>query len=85
MEFKFIEKKKGVVEVEFYEKEIPVCLASTLVRSGIDAYWYEPHPLMAGIRLHVEADDALKEFKGAVSDLSKEWDGFKKLVLEKAK
>ena len=85
MEFKFVEKKKGIVEVEFYEKEIPVCLASTLVKNGVDAYWYEPHPLMPGVRLHIEADDALGEFKGAVKDLTSEWDSFKKLVVSKAK
>ncbi|MCX6695726.1 MAG: hypothetical protein NTU61_05475 [Candidatus Altiarchaeota archaeon] len=85
MEFKFVEKKKGVVEIEFDEKEIPICLASTLVRNGVDAYWYEPHPLIPGIRLHVKAGDAMKEFKSAVKDLNDEWSGFKKLVEGKSK
>ena len=85
MEFKFVEKKKGVVEVEFNEKDIPICLASTLVKNGVDAYWYEPHPLMPGVRLHIEAEDAMKEFKGAVSDLTKEWDSFRKIVEGKFK
>ena len=85
MEFKFIEKKKDVVEVEFDEKEIPICLASTLVRNGVDAYWYEPHPLLVGIRLHIQDDDAMGVFKTAVKDLSKEWDGFKKLAVGKSK
>jgi len=85
MDFKFVEKKKGVVEVEFDDKDIPICLASTLVKNGVDAYWYEPHPLMDGVRLHVESDDAFKDFKAAVNDLSKEWDAFKKLALGKSK
>jgi len=85
MEFKFVEKKKGVVEVEFDEKEIPICLAAILARSGVDAYWYEPHPLMPGVRLHLEADDAMKELKKAVGDLGGEWSEFKKLVLSKTK
>lgn len=80
MEFTFVEKKKGVVELEFDEKEIPICLASTLVKNGVDAYWYEPHPLMGGIRLHIQADDALKEFKAALKDLDGEWGEFKKAL-----
>jgi len=85
MEFKFVEKKKGSVEVEFDEKEIPVSLASILTGNGVDAYWYEPHPLMAGVRLHINSDDAMKDFKKAVNDLSGEWGEFKKLVLSKTK
>jgi hypothetical protein len=85
VEFEFIEKKKGIVELEFNEKEVPVALSSVLLDRGVDAYWYEPHPLKPGFRLHVEADDAMGELKKAVSSLDSEWSQFWKAVEAKLK
>jgi len=85
MEFRFVEKKKDVVEVEFDEKEMPVALVGVLLESDIDAYWYEPHPLIPGFRLHIEADDAMGEFKKAVTRLNREWSEFKKALEAKLK
>ena len=85
MEFKFISKRKGVVELEFDETEVPVALSGVLLRSGVDAYWYDPHPLKPGFRLHVEAEDALGELKKAVSGLDSEWVQFRKAVEAKLK
>ncbi len=80
MECKIVVNKKKVIEIEFNEKEIPVMLSEKLSEKGVDAYWYEPHPLLAGFILHVEADDAMKEFTTAVKSLEKDWKEFKKVV-----
>jgi hypothetical protein len=85
MEFKFTEKKKDTVELEFDEKETPLALTGILSRNGVDAYWYEPHPLKVGFRLHLEADDAMAELKKAIKDLDSEWGQFKKAVEAKLK
>jgi hypothetical protein len=85
MEVKFIEKKKDVVELEFDEKEIALALAGVLLRSEVDAYWYEPHPLKPGFRLHIDAHDAPAELKKAVSALDAEWGSFRKAVEAKLK
>jgi len=85
MEFKFVERKKGVVELEFSEKEVAIALSSVLLRNDVDAYWYEPHPLLHGFRLHVEAEDAFGELKKAVSGLDSEWSEFRKAVEAKLK
>jgi DNA-directed RNA polymerase subunit L len=85
MEFKFVEKKKDVVELEFDEKEIPVALCGVLSANDVDAYWYEPHPLIPGFRLHIEAADAQAELKKAIATLGAEWSQFKKGVEAKLK
>ncbi len=85
MEFKFVEKKKGTLEMEFDEREMPVALTGMLLRNGVDAYWYEPHPLKAGVRLHVDADDAQAELKRAVKDLEQDWSQLRKAVEAKLK
>jgi|WetSurMetagenome_2_1015567.scaffolds.fasta_scaffold149049_2 DNA-directed RNA polymerase subunit L len=85
MELKFVEKKKGVVELEFDEKELPVALTGALLKNGVDAYWYEPHPLLGKVRLHIDADDAQSELKKAVSALDSEWGQFRKAVEAKLK
>ena len=85
MEFKFVEKKKDVVELEFDEKDTPVILVGALLRNDVDAYWYEPHPLKKGVRVHIDADDAQKELKKAVSDLASDWSAFMKAVESKLK
>ena len=85
MEFKFVEKKKDVIELEFDEKELPIAITAILLKNDVDAYWYEPHPLKVGFRLHIEADEAMAELKKAVSGLDAEWGGFHKAVQAKLK
>ncbi|MBD3389317.1 MAG: hypothetical protein GF416_09475 [Candidatus Altiarchaeales archaeon] len=85
MEFEFLEKKKGVVEVKFDEKEVAVALSKLLQDSGVDAYWYEPHPLYKDVRLHVEGDDAMADLKKAVTGLDKTWKQFSKELSAKLK
>jgi DNA-directed RNA polymerase subunit L len=80
LDFKFIEKKKNILELEFDEKEIPVMLVHELTNKGVDAYYYEPHPLLTGFRVHIEAKDALSELKSAVKALDKDWSELKKAV-----
>ncbi|MFC2163033.1 hypothetical protein ACFLRF_05070 [Candidatus Altiarchaeota archaeon] len=85
MDFKVIEKKKDSLELEFDEKEIPLLIVHELTKNGIDAYFYDPHPLLHGFRVHIDADDPMKEFKKAVDELSKDWSLFKKELEAKLK
>ncbi|MFH1404269.1 MAG: hypothetical protein ABIH11_08380 [Candidatus Altiarchaeota archaeon] len=85
MEFKIVEKKKGVLEAEFDEKEVAVMLANELSKKGVDAYWYDPHPLLASFRLHIADDDAEAALKAAVTALGKDWSAFRKAVEAKLK
>ena len=80
MDVSFIEKKKGVLELEFDNKTLPNALAGALTDMGVDAYVYEPHPLKVGFRLHLEAADAMKELKSAVDSVEKDWKALGKLV-----
>ena len=85
MEFRFVEKKKDVIELEFDEKETPMALVGVLSENGVDAYGYEPHPLIPGFRVRIEADDAKAELKKAVDSLDTQWSQFKKAVAAKLK
>lgn len=80
MTIKFIEKKKESVEMEFDDKVLPNLLRTNLIEHGVDSYCYDPHPLLPGYRLHVDAKDALKEIKGSVKRLEKDWKDFAKVV-----
>jgi len=80
MKIKFIQKKKGVVELEFDDKTLPNALAGVLSERGIDAYVYDPHPLIPSYGLHVEAPDAMRELKSALNQVEKEWGEFHKLL-----
>ncbi|HHQ44924.1 MAG TPA: hypothetical protein ENN13_02165 [Candidatus Altiarchaeales archaeon] len=83
MDVRFIKKEKDVVEIEFSEKEVPQALISILNEMGVDAYTYEPHPLMPGFRLHIESDDALADFQKALKRLGGDWSDFSKLIESK--
>ncbi len=80
MEVKFIEKKKDVIELEFDEKTLPNALLGALTEEDVDAYVYEPHPLIKSYRLHIEAADAAKELKAAVDTVEDQWTEFGKLL-----
>lgn len=79
MEVKFIQKRKNAVELEFNDKTLPNALNEALAEGNVDSYVYEPHPLVKGYRLRVEAADALKELESAIAKVEKEWVEFSKL------
>jgi DNA-directed RNA polymerase subunit L len=80
VEVKFIEKKKDVIELEFDEKTLPNALLGALTEKEVDAYVYEPHPLIKAYRLHIEASDAMKVLKAAVDTVEGQWAEFGKLL-----
>lgn len=82
MEIKFIQKKKGTIELEFDDKTLPNALVGVLSERGIDAYVYDPHPLIPSYGFHVEASDAMKELKSALNQVEREWKEFHKLLKE---
>ncbi|MFC2154087.1 hypothetical protein ACFLRC_01210 [Candidatus Altiarchaeota archaeon] len=83
MDFKVIEKKKNVIEIEFEDKLMPNTLLAELIKRKVDAYTFQKHPLLPGYCLHIEAKDAGKELKSAVLALEKDWKALKGAV-EKA-
>lgn len=85
MEVKFIQKEKDVLKLEFDDKALPNALAEVLSDGGVDAYVYEPHPLIIGYRLHVEAPDATKELKSALDRVEQEWKEFNTLLKKELK
>jgi DNA-directed RNA polymerase subunit L len=85
MDYKVVEKKKDMMELEFDEKEMPVALANQLQKSGVDAYWYEPHPLIKGFRVHIDSETAEADLKKAVASLNKEWSELSKALKTKLK
>jgi len=85
MNFKIIENKKNSLEIEFDDKGLPNMLLMALNENGVDAYTYEPHPLLQGYMLHIDAENPAKEFKKAVADVSKKWGELEKLIESKIK
>jgi len=84
MTIKFVEKKKESVEVEFDDKVLPNLLRTDLIEHDVDSYCYDPHPLLPGYRLHVDAKDVMKEIKGSLTRVEKEWKDFAKAVIPAA-
>jgi len=84
MTIKFIEKKKESVEVEFDDKVLPNLMRADLIEHGVDSYCYDPHPLLPGYRLHTNAKDAVKEIKGSLTRVEKDWKDFGKTVTKVA-
>ncbi len=85
MKFKIVEKKKDGIELEFSEKEIPIALVGSLQNAGVDAYWYEPHPLKEGFRVHIDSQDPMEDLKKAVKTLDADIGSLRKAVEEKLK
>jgi len=54
-----------------------LCLG-VLQANKVDAYAYEPHPLLPGYRLHIEAKDPLKELNSAIKTVEADWKAFQK-------
>jgi DNA-directed RNA polymerase subunit L len=78
MKVNIIEKKKEVLEIEFDDKTLPNALLAVLMKNKVDAYAYEPHPLMPGYRLHIETEDPVKELKAALKEVETSWNAFAK-------
>jgi len=84
MTVKFIEKKKDSIELEFDDKVLPNIIRTDLVEHRVDSHCYDPHPLVPGYRLHVDAKDAMKELKGSVRRVEKDWNEFSKALVNAA-
>ncbi|MBN2250859.1 MAG: hypothetical protein JW724_02140 [Candidatus Altiarchaeota archaeon] len=76
MKVDIVTKKKGVLEVECEDKNLPIALLNVLVKDKVDAYTYEPHPLLPAYRLHIEADDSSNELKKALKTVEADWKSF---------
>ena len=85
MDYKIAEKGKDSVEIEFTEKEVPLALVGALLKNGVDAYWYEPHPLKKQFRIHVDSPKPLDDVKKALKTLDGDWAEFKKALEAKLK
>lgn len=71
MDYKVVEKDKGVLEIELDDKTLLNALLSVLRESKADAYTYDPHPLIPGFRLHIESKDPEGDLRKALSSLDK--------------
>ncbi len=80
MNIKFIERGDNLLELELDNKAIGNSLLEVLLRNGVDAYCYEPHPMTIGYILHIEGKGAEKELKTAVNTLGKDWVEFGKIL-----
>lgn len=78
MKVSIIDKKDGLLDVEFDDKVLPNALLSVLMANKVDAYAYEPHPLLPGYRLHIEAKDPMKELNSALKTVEADWKAFEK-------
>lgn len=85
MKASIIEKKDGVLEIECDDKPLPNTLLAALIKNKVDAYTYEPHPLLPGYRLHIEADNPMKELQAALKSVESDWDKFEKELTSKIK
>jgi len=82
LEPKILEDRKNSIEIRFSEKSFPNALLDKLHNSGIDAYVYEPHPLLNEIRLRIEATEPKKELKKVIKDVKKGWREFNRLLMK---
>lgn len=78
MKVSIVEKKDGLLEIECDDKVLPNALLGVLMANKVDAYAYEPHPLLPGYRLHIEAKDPLKELNSAIKTVEADWKAFQK-------
>ncbi len=78
MKVSIVEKKDGLLDLEFDDKVLPNALVSVLMANKVDAYAYEPHPLLPGYRLHIEASDPMKELNTAIKTVEADWKAFEK-------
>jgi DNA-directed RNA polymerase subunit L len=85
MKVSILEKKDGVLEIECDDKLLPNAILAALIKNKVDAYTYEPHPLIPAYRLHIEADNPMKELTAALKAVEGEWSKFEKELMSKIK
>jgi DNA-directed RNA polymerase subunit L len=85
MKASILEKKDGVLEIEFDDKLLPNTLLAALIKNKVDAYTYEPHPLIPAYRLHIDADHPMKELQAALKAVEGDWEKFEKELTSKIK
>ena len=85
MKVNIIEKKDDLVEIEFDDKVLPNALLSVLMKNKVDAYTSESHPLLSAYRLHIEANNPMKELKRAIKTVEGDWNKFGKKLQAKVK
>lgn len=78
MKVSIVEKKDGLLELEFDDKVLPNALLGVLMANKVDAYAFEPHPLLPGYRLHIESKDPMKELNTAIKTVESDWKAFQK-------
>ncbi|OYT54793.1 MAG: hypothetical protein B6U72_01625 [Candidatus Altiarchaeales archaeon ex4484_2] len=69
MDVAIIEDDKEKLEIEINDSTLPNALATRLARNRIDAYFYNPHPLLPGYRIHIESKNGKEDLKKAINDL----------------
>jgi len=82
MEVNILIEKEDELELELDNKSIANLLRAELIAMGVDAYTYEPHPLLPGYRLHIKAPKARDKFIEAVERADKNWKKLHKMVEE---
>jgi DNA-directed RNA polymerase subunit L len=85
MKVSIMEKKDNLLDIEFDDKVLPNALLGVLMANKVDAYAYEPHPLIPGYRLHIEAKDPMKELNTAIKTVEADWKAFQKEFAAKYK
>jgi len=74
MEVTLIQDDNEDLEIEINDSILPNVLATRLARNKIDSYFYNPHPLLPGYRIHLESKNGNKDIKKAISDVEKDID-----------
>ncbi|MFH0861354.1 MAG: hypothetical protein V1921_09150 [Candidatus Altiarchaeota archaeon] len=84
MECKIIENEKNKLVIESDDKTLLSVLSSELKSMGVDAYSYDPHPLIKGYRLSIEASNPSAVLKKAMKKAGADWKKLGDLVEDKA-
>lgn len=82
MAITILENKKDDLELEFDGKELPNALLDVLLKKGVDAYAYDPHPLLPGYRLHIRDKNPKNRLKDSLKIVDKEWNDFGNQLLK---
>ncbi|MEA1924474.1 MAG: hypothetical protein U9M95_01245 [Candidatus Altiarchaeota archaeon] len=85
MEVTLIQDDKENLEIEINDSLLPNVLATRLARNRIDSYFYNPHPLLPGYRVHIESKDGKEDLKKAINDLEKDIGELSKLFSKELK
>ncbi len=80
MDVKIIKNKKDSLEIEIDDNIILPVIADTLIKNGVDAYFYNPHPLLPGFRLHIDSDKPIGTLKNAIKIVKDNLNEFAQLL-----